>query len=89
MGFILGFLTGLLSAIGILGFLVYWLCSRLNIFTRAGAKTLRCPACGKRLQSPSELVGKTVKCPGCGKEWRIPRWDLPLDFRRFYWESRN
>jgi hypothetical protein len=28
MGFILGFLMGLLAAIGLFGFLTYWLCSR-------------------------------------------------------------
>ena len=30
MGFILGFLTGILAALGLLGFLTYWLCSRSN-----------------------------------------------------------
>jgi hypothetical protein len=30
MGFIVGFLTGLLAAIGLLGFLAYWLCTRSN-----------------------------------------------------------
>jgi hypothetical protein len=29
-GFILGFLSGLIVAIGLLGFLVYWLCTRPN-----------------------------------------------------------
>jgi hypothetical protein len=81
--------VGLLSAIGLLGFLVYWLCSRLNMIARAGVKAFRCPEWGKRLQGTSELAGKQVKCPGCGKQWRIPRWELPLDFRRFYGESRN
>lgn len=36
MGFILGFLGGLLAAIGAFGFLAYWLCSRSN--TMAAAK---------------------------------------------------
>ena len=89
MGFIVGFLLGVLGAIGLLGFLAYWLCSRLNIIAGAGARSFRCPACGKRLQGTSELVGKKVKCPGCGKEWRIPRWNWPPDFRQFYGESRN
>jgi len=30
MGFILGLLLGLLAAIGLLGFLTWWLCSRSN-----------------------------------------------------------
>jgi hypothetical protein len=30
MGFLLGFMTGLLVAIGLFGFLTYWLCSRPN-----------------------------------------------------------
>jgi hypothetical protein len=30
MGFVLGFLLGLLTAIGLFIFLVYWLCSRSN-----------------------------------------------------------
>jgi hypothetical protein len=30
MGFILGFLMGLLAAIGLSGFLAYWMCSRPN-----------------------------------------------------------
>jgi hypothetical protein len=30
MGFILGFLTGLLAAIGLFVFLAYWLCTRSN-----------------------------------------------------------
>jgi hypothetical protein len=30
MGFLLGFLMGLLTAIGLLGFLIYWSCSRSN-----------------------------------------------------------
>ena len=30
MGFLLGLLMGLLAAIGLFGFLTYWLCSRSN-----------------------------------------------------------
>ena len=30
MGFLLGFLMGLLAAIGLFGFLAYWLCSQPN-----------------------------------------------------------
>jgi len=30
MGFILGFLIGLIAATGLYGFLAYWLCSRSN-----------------------------------------------------------
>jgi len=30
MGFILGFLMGLLAALGLFGFLAYWLCGRSN-----------------------------------------------------------
>lgn len=30
MGFVLGFLLGLLTAIGLLGLLAYWLCTRSN-----------------------------------------------------------
>jgi hypothetical protein len=30
MGLILGFLIGLISTVGLFGFLIYWLCSRSN-----------------------------------------------------------
>ncbi len=30
MGFILGFLLGLIAALGMVAFLLYWLCSRSN-----------------------------------------------------------
>ena len=36
------------------------------------AITVRCPACGKRLQAPDSAAGKRAKCPQCSKILKVP-----------------
>jgi len=35
------------------------------------AVTVVCPACGGRLNAPSQLIGRMAKCPQCGQTVKI------------------
>jgi len=67
MGFILGLLMGLLVAIGLFGFLAYWLCSRPNNialarFINGIAQALACLNKAKPVEPPSpDQTGNAVQ----------------------------
>jgi len=73
MGFLLGFLMGLLAAIGLFGFLTYWLCSRSNNIAVAKFINGIAQALAHKPKSPEPSVpGKdgeaTVEATGTRKE---------------------
>jgi len=56
MGFILGFLLGLIAALGLIGFLIYWLCSRSDNIAIAKCLNGFAQALANRPKSPEPLV---------------------------------
>jgi len=73
MGFLLGFMMGLLAAIGLFSFLTYWLCSRSNNIAVAKFINGIAQALAHKTKSPEPLVPEkngeaTEEATGTGKE---------------------